>query len=105
MLIGACQKAKSCYGPTEAVASTRKKGHGFWHFIAEAPSQDNRNEDDRTLDLARCARVRWVACRILQVYPDAPLEEEDRWPEYFAWLEQAALRMSEVFGPLIKALN
>lgn len=41
--------------------ATKKKGHGFWHLISEAPAQDNRNEDDRIPDLARCERVRWVA--------------------------------------------
>ncbi|WP_300119602.1 hypothetical protein [Rhodoferax sp.] len=40
---------------------TRHKGYGFWHLISEAPSQNNRNEDDRIPDLERCARVRWVA--------------------------------------------
>jgi hypothetical protein len=37
--------------------------------------------------------------------PLSPLESEDQWPAYYAWLVQAALRMSEVFRPLIKELN
>ena len=41
--------------------TTKHKGYGFWHLISEAPSQNNRNEDDRIPDLDRCARVRWVA--------------------------------------------
>lgn len=41
--------------------TTKHKGYGFWHLISEAPSQDNRNEDDRIPDLRRCERVRWVA--------------------------------------------
>ena len=41
--------------------TTKHKGYGFWHLISEAPSQTNRNEDDRIPDLDRCARVRWVA--------------------------------------------
>ena len=41
--------------------TTKRKGYGFWHLISEAPSQDNRNEDDRVPDLRRCERVRWVA--------------------------------------------
>lgn len=45
------------------------------------------------------------ACRILQVRADSPLEDESQWPAYFAWLEQAALRMSEVFRPLVKELS
>lgn len=41
--------------------TTKQKGYGFWHLISEAPSQNNRNEEDRIPDLDRCARVRWVA--------------------------------------------
>lgn len=44
------------------------------------------------------------ACRIIQVRPDSPLEDEAQWPAYFAWLEVAALRMTEVFRPRVKAL-
>ena len=41
--------------------TTKDKAYGFWHLISEAPTKDNRNEDDRIPDLDRCARVRWVA--------------------------------------------
>ena len=44
------------------------------------------------------------ACRILQVRPDSPLEEESQWPAYFSWLEGAAIRMTEVFKSRVKAL-
>ncbi len=50
------QPVKVRFNPT-----TKKKGHGFWHLISEAPAQGNRNEDDRIPDPARCERVRWVA--------------------------------------------
>lgn len=40
---------------------TRGKGFSFWHLISEAPDRNNRNEDDRIPDLARCERIRWVA--------------------------------------------
>lgn len=40
---------------------TKHKGYGFWHLISEAPDPSNRNEDERTPDLARCERIRWVA--------------------------------------------
>jgi hypothetical protein len=62
------------------------------------------------IDAALGAKLEWMelpdghACRILQVRPDSPLESEDQWPGYYAWLEQAALRMSEVFRPLVKEL-
>jgi hypothetical protein len=63
------------------------------------------------IDTALGAKLEWMelpdghACRILQVRPDSPLESEDQWPAYYAWLEQAALRMSEVFRPLVKELS
>jgi len=45
------------------------------------------------------------ACRIIDVRPDSPLDDEEQWPEYFAWLEDAGLRMSTVFRPLVKELS
>lgn len=63
------------------------------------------------IDTALGAKLEWMelpdghACRILQVRADSPLEDESQWTTYFAWLEQAALRMSEVFRPLVKDLN
>jgi len=45
------------------------------------------------------------ACRILQVRPESPLENEAQCPAYFAWLEEAGLRMTDVFRPRVKALN
>lgn len=45
------------------------------------------------------------ACRILQVRPESPLENEAQWPVYFAWLEDAGLRMTEVFRHRVKALT
>jgi hypothetical protein len=45
------------------------------------------------------------ACRIIQLRPDSPLEDEAHWPACFAWLEEAALRMTEVFRARVKALN
>lgn len=63
------------------------------------------------IDAALGAKLEWMelpdghACRILQVRPDSPLESEDQWPAYYAWLEQAALRMSDVFRPLVKELT
>lgn len=44
------------------------------------------------------------ACRILQVRPESPLEDETQWPVYFEWLETAALRMTDVFRHRVKAL-
>lgn len=44
------------------------------------------------------------ACRILWRRPNAPAEDEAQWPAYFAWLEEAALRMTQVFKPRVKVL-
>jgi hypothetical protein len=44
------------------------------------------------------------ACRILQVRPESPLENEAKWPTYFAWLEEAGLRMTDVFRPRVRGL-
>ncbi|MCE2659706.1 MAG: DUF4268 domain-containing protein [Rubrivivax sp.] len=44
------------------------------------------------------------ACRILQLRPESPLENESQWPAYFAWLEDAGLRMTDVFRPRVKGL-
>lgn len=63
------------------------------------------------IDQALGSQLDWMelpdghACRILQVRQDSPLEDEEQWPAYFAWLEQTALKMSEVFRPLVKELN
>lgn len=63
------------------------------------------------IDAALGAKLEWMelpdghACRILQVRPESPLESEDQWAAYYAWLEQAALRMSDVFRPLVKELS
>ena len=63
------------------------------------------------IDTALDAKLEWMelpdghACRILQVRADSPLDDEAQWPSYYAWLEQAALRMSDVFRPLVKELN
>jgi hypothetical protein len=45
------------------------------------------------------------ACRIIQARSESPLEDEAQWPAYFAWLEVAAMRMTEVFRPRVKALT
>lgn len=45
---------------------THGKGFSFWHVISEAPHPGNRNEEDRTPDLRRCERIRWIAWAIAQ---------------------------------------
>jgi hypothetical protein len=44
------------------------------------------------------------ACRIATLLPDAPLDAEPRWPDYFAWFGARLTRMNEVFRPAVKDL-
>ncbi|MCD2449848.1 DUF4268 domain-containing protein [Methylicorpusculum oleiharenae] len=44
------------------------------------------------------------ACRILIFRNDAPLTDETAWPSYFDWLTVTALKLDQVFRPLVKAL-
>jgi len=48
---------KSQYRP-----ETNGKGFSFWHLISEG-----ENEDDRTPDLRRCERIRWLSWLISHV--------------------------------------
>ncbi|NNN19516.1 MAG: hypothetical protein HKL84_06635 [Acidimicrobiaceae bacterium] len=50
---------KSQYRP-----ETKGKGFGFWHAISESSSHQSRSEDERTPDLRRCERIRWIAWAI-----------------------------------------
>lgn len=45
------------------------------------------------------------ACRILLRRPDSPPDDETRWKDYFEWLEDAGLRMTDVFRSRVKALT
>jgi hypothetical protein len=44
------------------------------------------------------------ACRIASWYPDASIEEENRWDEYLDWLTQRLVKMDQVLRPIVKAL-
>jgi len=44
------------------------------------------------------------ACRIATWLPDASIEDEGRWDEYLAWLEQRLVVMDKVLRPIVKAL-
>ena len=44
------------------------------------------------------------ACRIATWLPDASIEDEGRWNEYLAWLEQRLVIMDKVLRPIVKAL-
>ena len=45
------------------------------------------------------------ACRILIYKNDAPLSDETAWPSYFDWLSDTALKLDQVFRPLVKELK
>lgn len=45
-----------------------------------------------------------IACRIASWYPDASIEEEERWAEYFEWISNRLVKMDQVLRPIVKAL-
>lgn len=44
------------------------------------------------------------ACRIVSYYSNASIEDESRWEEYLAWLEQRLVAMDKVLRPIVKEL-
>lgn len=44
------------------------------------------------------------AVRIASWYPNASIEDEQRWPEYIDWLTQRLVKMDAVLRPIVKAL-
>jgi hypothetical protein len=44
------------------------------------------------------------ACRIATWYPNASIEDENRWDEYLDWLTQRLVKMDQVLRPIVKAL-
>jgi hypothetical protein len=98
----------------QATVNSRESRVGIEVYIDHDNSKamfKQLQEHQAAIDTALDAKLEWMelpnghACRILQVRADSPLDDEAQWPSYFAWLEQAALRMSEVFRPLVKELN
>jgi hypothetical protein len=45
-----------------------------------------------------------AASRIASWYSDASIEDEERWPEYQAWLTERLISMERVLRPVVKAL-
>lgn len=97
-----------------ATVNTREKRLGMEVYIDHENSKDifrQLKAHQAQVDQVLGAKLEWMelpdghACRIQQVRSDAALANESQWPDYFAWLEQAGLRMSEVFRPLVKDLN
>lgn len=97
-----------------ATVNTREKRLGMEVYIDHENSKDifrQLKAHQAQVDQALGAKLEWMelpdghACRIQQVRGDAALANESQWTDYFAWLEQAGLRMSEVFRPLVKDLN
>ncbi|MFM8745657.1 MAG: DUF4268 domain-containing protein [Aestuariivirga sp.] len=43
-------------------------------------------------------------CRIATWLPDSSIEDESRWEEYLAWLEQRLVVMDKALRPIVKAL-
>ena len=44
------------------------------------------------------------ACRIASWYPNAKIEDETSWPQYFEWFTQRLVKMDGVLRPIVKAL-
>ena len=97
-----------------ATVNSRENRVGMEVYIDHANSKamfKQLNAHQADIDKALGTELEWMelpdghACRILQVRADSPLEDESQWPAYFAWLEQAGLRMSDTFRPLIKDLS
>lgn len=44
------------------------------------------------------------ACRIASWYPDASIEDQQRWDEYLKWIEERLVVMDRVLRPIVKAL-
>lgn len=98
----------------EATLHSRERRLGVEVYIDHENSKamfKQLKTNQAAIDQTLGAQLDWMelpdghACRILQVRPGSPLEDEEQWPAYFAWLEQTVLKMSEVFRPLIKELN
>lgn len=45
-----------------------------------------------------------IACRIASWYPNASIEEEGRWSEFFEWLMQRLVKMDQVLRPIVRGL-
>ena len=44
------------------------------------------------------------ACRIASWHPNAPLEDEARWPSYIDWIVQRLVKMNQVLRPIVQNL-
>jgi hypothetical protein len=73
------------------------------HFANLVPQkQDIENKLGFELDWQELPDAK--ACRIATWYPQASLEDENRWEEYLDWLTQRLIRMDQVLRPIVKAL-
>ena len=45
-----------------------------------------------------------IACRIATWYPNASIEDENRWDEYLDWITQRLIKMDQVLRPIVKTL-
>lgn len=45
-----------------------------------------------------------IACRIVTWYPNASIEDQNRWDEYLEWITQRLIKMDQVLRPIVKAL-
>ena len=45
-----------------------------------------------------------IGCRVVAWYPQASIEDEQRWDDYLDWLTQRLVKMDKVLRPIVKAL-
>ena len=45
-----------------------------------------------------------IGCRVVTWYPQASIEDEQRWGDYLGWLVQRLVKMDQVLRPIVKAL-
>jgi len=68
--------------------ATKGKGYGFWHIISEG-----RVEEERTPDLRRCERIRWIGWLLDNVNSDERISwwenKRGRETHVVIWIEEA----------------
>lgn len=74
------------------------------HF-ARLSEQRSRIEDQLGFQLDWQELPEAKPCRIAAYLNDAPIEDEARWEEYLAWLEQRLVAMDRVLRPIVKSLQ
>lgn len=73
------------------------------HF-ANLSAQKQTIEDQLGFELDWQELPDAMACRIASWYPQASIEDENRWNEYLDWLTLRLVKMDQVLRPIVKSL-